>query len=431
MKQCLCLIMWSFALVLTRRRIRAFSAWQANPFHRTLHTITSTTGSSSSPSIPSSGLAKINPQLPAVTTPVTTATLSLPPAPAPAPEAPKKFANHPFDYHQELTVRIESLTNMGWGIARVELDQEQNSDKPWVVMVPHVCVGELVKVRIFRNQKKFSEADLVQVLEPSADRVEPVCKLAGICGGCQYQHMSITAQRDWKTQHVWEVLLQQQIEGYDTIERLEPLTIPTVGTDHVFGYRSKLTPHYQAPTEINDDVYELQEIGFQQSSKRQLVDVEQCPIATDAINDKYAQVRHELHQQAKEGLLNSKKNPQKRRKKRKRGSRGGDKGATLLFRHADDDEKGNPVVVTDNNEYMTTTVKGIQYRYLAGNFFQNNNYGEYLFFHCLICCLLDGWTGSLTCVLSSQYFHSWSMQWSKPPVNPFLPLMEQQQNQII
>ena len=368
--------MWSFAFVLTRRRIRAFS-WQANPFHRTLQETTTSTTTSSAPS---SGMAKINPQLTDASTQVPSATtLSLPAAASkqkPPPEAPKKFVNHPFEYHQELTVRIESLTNMGWGIARVHLN-EDTSEKPWVVMVPHVCVGELVVVKIFRNQKNFSEADLVQVLEPSADRVEPVCKLAGICGGCQYQHMSINAQRDWKTQHVWEVLLQQQIDGYDSIEKLKPLTIPTVGTDHVFGYRSKLTPHYQAPTEIAEDVYVLNEIGFQQSSKRQLVDVEQCPIATDAINDKYAQVRTELHQQAKEGLLNSKKNPQKRRKKRKRGSRGGDKGATLLFRHADDDAEGNPVVVTDNNEYMTTTVKGIQYRYLAGNFFQNNNYGEY------------------------------------------------------
>ena len=268
---------------------------------------------------------------------------------------------------------------MGWGIGRIKLDAatttdnvqddvEEEDTRQWVIMVPHVIVGELVQVRIFRNQKQFSEADLIQILEPSPDRIEPKCPLAGTCGGCQYQHMSIEAQRDWKTKHVEEVLLQQQIKDYDSQASFQVL--PTLGTPEVYGYRSKITPHYQAPKEVGVDMYELQEIGFQRSSNRNLVDVPECPIATDPINEKYKETRVSLHEQAKEGLLNKKK-----KKKRKRGSRGGATGATLLFRHADDkEETGESVVVTDHNEYMTTTVKGLKFRYLAGNFFQVNNY---------------------------------------------------------
>lgn len=287
------------------------------------------------------------------------------------PLAPRKFVSKPFDYHQELDLRIDSLTNMGWGIGRIKLessDEDEEDDRLWVVMVPHVIVGELVKVSIFRNQKNFSEADLIEVLEPSPHRVDPKCLLAGICGGCQYQHMSIEAQRDWKTKHVEEVLLQQQIQGYETSDKFEVL--PTAGTSEVYGYRSKITPHYQAPKEIGVDEYELEEIGFQRSSNRNLVDVPECPIATPEINEKYKEVRASLHEKAKEGLLN-----QKKAKKRKRGSKGGALGATLLFRHADDEaETGKPVVITDHNQYMTTTVKDLKFRYLAGNFFQVNNY---------------------------------------------------------
>eukprot|EP00980_Cylindrotheca_fusiformis_P000571 scaffold147_cov113-Cylindrotheca_fusiformis.AAC.5 len=264
---------------------------------------------------------------------------------------------------------------MGWGIGRIKLgpdeesEEEIDSDRMWVIMVPHVVVGELVKVRIFRNQKQFSEADLVEVIEPSPDRVDPKCSLSGTCGGCQYQHMSIDAQRDWKTKHVEEVLLQQQIKGYDSPDLFEVL--PTLGTSEVLGYRSKITPHYQAPKEVGVDEYELQEIGFQRSSNRNLVDVPECPIATPAINEKYKAVRISLHEEAKQGLLN-----QKKKKKRRRGGRGGGAtGATLLFRQADDDEEtGEPVVVTDHKEYMTTTVKGLKFRYLAGNCFQVNDY---------------------------------------------------------
>lgn len=213
------------------------------------------------------------------------------------------------------------------------------------------------------------KADLVKVLEPSEDRVEPKCPLAGTCGGCQFQHMKIEKQREWKSNFVTKGLFQQEIQGYKGMDEINAKLLPVAGTDEIYGYRSKITPHYDAPIRVGEDDYEMQAIGFQQFMTRRLVDVEECPIATPPINDKYKETRADLHRQAKEGLLNNRK-----KRKRHRRSKNKELGATLLFRHADDDENGNPVVVTDNNEYMTTTVKGIKFRYLAGNFFQNNNY---------------------------------------------------------
>lgn len=61
-------------------------------------------------------------------------------------------------YLQELTVRIESLTNLGEGIAR-------EGNTAWVVMIPHVIPGELVKCRVFRNHSNYSEATLVSLGE--------------------------------------------------------------------------------------------------------------------------------------------------------------------------------------------------------------------------------------------------------------------------
>lgn len=286
---------------------------------------------------------------------------------------------------------------MGWGVGRIKLDAENTSDsyvqkisnaddndekkeRLWVIMVPHVLVGETVTVSIFRNTKSYSEANLVDVLEASPERVKPKCALAGTCGGCQYQHMSIKAQRDWKTKHVEEVLLQQDIKGYNTPELLAVL--PTSGTKEVYGYRSKITPHYQAPIERADGTYEMQAIGFQRSSTRNLVDVPECFIAMPAINEKYKETRLRLHQETKHGLLDTPPKKKKRRRGRA-GSKGGAKAKTLLFRQADDecdedsdnaDGIGKPVVVTDRNQYMTTTIKGLKFRYIAGNFFQNNNY---------------------------------------------------------
>jgi 23S rRNA (uracil1939-C5)-methyltransferase/tRNA (uracil-5-)-methyltransferase len=293
---------------------------------------------------------------------------------------PPKFVPTPFPYHHEVIVRIESpLSDMGWGTGKLVKDHAAVSDKDdeilaktsddWEVRVPLVLPGELVKVRIFKNFDKHSEADLVEVIEPSEERIQPTCPLAGTCGGCQFQHMKIERQREWKTDFVRRNLLSQAIEGYTSLDAINEKLHPTVGTDEIYHYRNKLTPHYQAPVKMGDNEYELQAIGFQQMFSRKLVDVEDCPIATPAINAKYKETRQSLQEQAKQGLLNNKKKSRKNRRSKKV-----DVGATLLFRQADDDENGNPVVVTDYTEYMTTTVKGVIFRYQAGNFFQNNDF---------------------------------------------------------
>lgn len=92
----------------------------------------------------------------------------------------------PLAYHQELTLRVESLTNLGMGVCRVDLpasgdDDGDDGPQRWVVMVPTVVPGELVRVKVYRNHKNYSEADLLEVLEPSPDRVEPRCPVRAVC----------------------------------------------------------------------------------------------------------------------------------------------------------------------------------------------------------------------------------------------------------
>lgn len=102
---------------------------------------------------------------------------------------PKGFHPEPFSYHQELELDIDALSNAGDGIGRVD---------GWVVFVPFALPGDRVKARVWRNDKNYSSADLVEVLHPSPDRVEPGCRLFGTCGGCQYQHFSYDRQLLWK-----------------------------------------------------------------------------------------------------------------------------------------------------------------------------------------------------------------------------------------
>lgn len=240
-------------------------------------------------------------------------------------QVPKNFVAEPFEYHQELELTIDTLTNLGLGVGRVD---------GWVVMVPFVIPGERVKVRVFRNFQNYSDADLLEVLEASPDRVEPNCPLYTRCGGCQYQHISYERQLKEKTRHVEE--LMQKLGGIDFPVELAH------GSPRVYNYRSKITPHYNRPDRDGS-----QPIGFLQYGRRnQIVDVEHCPIATEAINEALPEARAEA----------------RRAGGKKRRQRGG----TLLMRHVLEG------VVNDPQEIVSERVGQVTFQFKAGEFFQNN-----------------------------------------------------------
>jgi len=257
------------------------------------------------------------------------------------PKAPPKFKAFPFDYHQELNVTIEDkLTSRGRGVARVLVE-----DRDWVVFVPNVLPHEQVRIRVFRNFPTYSEADLLQVLEPSPERIEPPCPYANDCGGCQLQHQSMDGQRRFKTQQVQDYLDEHEVV-YESV-------LPCMGTDETLGYRSKLTPHYNYPSKSRKGIPNvfIEAIGFQRASSRQIVDIPSCLIATPQVNAAYQAKRQDLLANA----LNKTKKT----------------GATLLFRQ---DSIDSDTVISVHQKYMTTNVLGKAFRYRAGNFFQNNYY---------------------------------------------------------
>ena len=75
--------------------------------------------------------------------------------------------------------------------------------------VPFALPGDRVKARVWRNDRNYSSADLVEVINPSPDRVEPGCRLFRNLRGCQYQHFSYDRQLLWKTRQVADLLRLQ------------------------------------------------------------------------------------------------------------------------------------------------------------------------------------------------------------------------------
>lgn len=99
----------------------------------------------------------------------------------------------------ELTVTVGPVAHGGHCVAR---------HAGRVLFVRHVLPGEVVRVRVHeRGQKgRFFRAELLEVIDPSPDRVDPPCEYAGACGGCDFQHVAVDAQRRLKAQIVSEQL---------------------------------------------------------------------------------------------------------------------------------------------------------------------------------------------------------------------------------
>ncbi|MEM7145006.1 MAG: class I SAM-dependent RNA methyltransferase [Verrucomicrobiota bacterium] len=236
---------------------------------------------------------------------------------------PKGFTPHPFAYHEIVTLDIHTLTNQGHGLGRLD---------NWVVIVPFALPGESVKARIYRNHPNYSDADLVAVLNPSPHRTKPACPLFGDCGGCQYQNLAYEQQLLFKQQQVHE-LLQHMAKIDHPVE-------PVIPSPAQYGYRSKITPHFQKPKKNN-----ISAIGFLKVGRRQqIVDVPNCPIAAPPLNNTLTELRDDIFNHASRYK----------------------KGATLLLRLSGND------VVTDPKELAREQVGEITFEFIAGEFFQNN-----------------------------------------------------------
>ena len=235
---------------------------------------------------------------------------------------PKGFNPNPYNYHHELIVTIESVTNLGYGIAR---------DNGWVIQIPFVLPEEKVRIRIFRNHKNYSDADCVEIISKSKNRVIPKCTLFGSCGGCQYQSVNYQTQLEWKQKQV--------AESFKHISQIDIKVASPVPSPKPYGYRSKLTPHYE-----KNRSGQFRKIGFlRQSSRKIIIDVPNCPIATEPINEKLP-IEREVIQNNDFKI----------------------KGGTLLLR---DTMEG---VVVDPKKVVCEKVGELVFQFKAGEFFQNN-----------------------------------------------------------
>ncbi|MBG85780.1 MAG: RNA methyltransferase [Verrucomicrobiales bacterium] len=181
--------------------------------------------------------------------------------------------------HRELkegarfSVTIEDLAFGGDGVARID---------EMVVFVPFTIPGERVEIELTKVKTAFARGRIVNVEEPSANRVEPACGHFADCGGCQYQHIDYPAQLNLKRKQITDIF--QRIGGF-----VEPPIDSVVPCPQPLGYRNRIMVRSQREKQTG-----LMKLGFLSAESKRVVDLERCAIAEDEVNRQLAEARRSM-----------------------------------------------------------------------------------------------------------------------------------------
>lgn len=121
-----------------------------------------------------------------------------------------------------------------------------------VIFVQGAVPGDICDVQLLKKRKGRADARMLKLIKPSPYRVEPECKHFGVCGGCNWQHLSYDEQLSQKRQQI--------IDALTRIAQIEfPEPAPTIGSDKTTFYRNKL--EYTFGSNRWFTIEELQSLG--------------------------------------------------------------------------------------------------------------------------------------------------------------------------
>ncbi|MGL4521717.1 MAG: 23S rRNA (uracil(1939)-C(5))-methyltransferase RlmD [Bacilli bacterium] len=153
--------------------------------------------------------------------------------------------------------------------------------KRQAVFVQGALPGEVVECQVDTLAPGHATATITRIDERSKERVEPFCPVYDKCGGCQLQHLSYKGQLDAKRD-----LVLQAIDRYTTDP--ENVTIHrTIGSEKTNHYRNKSQLQLR-------DVHGRIHMGLYEQGTHRLVDMTECPVQNERINNINKIVQHTL-----------------------------------------------------------------------------------------------------------------------------------------
>jgi len=172
---------------------------------------------------------------------------------------------------------LTGIATKGKALARTE--------EGLVVFVQGGVPGDIADVEVYKKRRSYAEGRVTKLVNPSPDRVEPKCEHFGVCGGCQWQHLSYEAQLKHKQQEVHNNL--QRIGGISDIE-----CFPIIGSVNIFDYRNKMEYSFSNRRWLTKEetqsssTLERNALGFHKPGMwDKVVDINACHLQQNHAND--------------------------------------------------------------------------------------------------------------------------------------------------
>lgn len=188
-----------------------------------------------------------------------------------AEPAPKRDSVLESLLHSEHTVEIEKMAIGGDGVSRIDYQ-----GKKLVVFVGKSAPGDVLKIKITSAEKNFLNGSILEIVKPGPNRRTAPCKYAPECGGCSWQQINEPEQ-----------LLQKQSLLKELFTKFLP-TVPfvlneTVESPSLLNYRNRIQLKSQNGL-----------LGYFKDKSHDLVDIDFCLIAEQAISDQISKLKSSL-----------------------------------------------------------------------------------------------------------------------------------------
>ena len=165
--------------------------------------------------------------------------------------------------NDEIELTMTDMGSKGEGIGKAD---------GFPLFVKDAVIGDRILAHVTKVKKNYGFARVKEILEPSANRVEPVCPVAVQCGGCQIQALSYEKQLEWKDRKVRSHLTR--IGGFDE-SLVDAIMEAPVGSKQPFRYRNKM----QVPFGVDKDGRTV--CGFYAGRTHSIIPMTDCALGDE------------------------------------------------------------------------------------------------------------------------------------------------------
>jgi len=136
------------------------------------------------------------------------------------------------------------------------------------VFIPYAMPEEQLRIRLVEDKGRYARGEIIEIITPAPDRIQPRCPHFQVCGGCHYQHIPYQVQLEIKERVLADQLRRVGKIDSPPVKTIQPSPSP-------WNYRNHMQFH----------VAEDGQLGFLKHRSNELVPIRECHLPEESLNN--------------------------------------------------------------------------------------------------------------------------------------------------